>query len=502
MLQQVTCMLRKIDCFIQLFYRLQSQSRQISLPICLLLATAGGLTIDSNREAVLAQTVPKSLHSGIKIRNVLNTSTTSASIRIAKDPRNDTLYYLKQNGDIYRVTLGIGTRSTAKRVFTSTNHGVVGVQGMAIGRDGTIYLVGNADTANGQTTATIAKGVINTSNQRVWSTLAQTASYPKSFTAYDHRFNGAIIDPTNTYIYINSGSRTDHGEVQSNNGLYPNTREVGLTACIIRLPISGENIFLPNDRESLRSSGYLFAEGTRNTFDFAFAPNGDLFGADNGPDRDMPEELNWLRQGGHYGFPWQIGGLDNPQQYSNYDPTTDLLLDSRFNAVQQGYYRNDPTFPVRPQRSLFDSIRNLGPDGDKFRDATDGQVKDANSVGVSIRSFTSHRSPLGLVFDVQKAMSTEFQGDGFLLSWTKGDPTGNSVAGPFEDPGQDLLHLDLSKATDTAGYQVSAKRIAHNFNNPIDAEIINNKIYVLEYGGNQGIWEVTIPAKSMSLSEK
>lgn len=442
---------------------------------------------------MLAQTVPQSLRSDIQIRNILNTLATSPSIRIAKDPRNQTLYYLKQNGDIYRINLG--TSSNATRVFSSTNHGVVGVQGMAIGTDGTIYLVGNADTANGQTRATIVKGVINTSGQRVWSTLAQTASYPKSFTAYDHRFNGAIVDLTNTYIYVNSGSRTDHREIQSNNGLYPNTREVGLTACIIRLPITGQNISLPNNRESLRSSGYLLAEGTRNTFDFAFAPNGDLFGADNGPDRDMPEELNWLRQGGHYGFPWRIGGLDNPQQYSNYNPATDLLLDSRFNAVQQGYYRNDPTFPARPQRSLFGSARNLGPHADKIRDAVDGQVKDANTLGVPIRSFTAHRSPLGLVFDVQNAMSTEFQGDGFLLSWTKGDPTGNSVAGPFADPGQDLLHLNLAKSVDTAGYQVRTQRIVQNFNQPIDAEVINNKIYVLEYGGNQGIWEVTMPAK-------
>jgi len=28
---------------------------------------------------------------------------------------------------------------------------------------------------------------------------------------------------------------------------------------------------------------------------------------------------------------------------------------------------------------------------------------------------------------------------------------------------------------------------------PIDAEIIGNRIYVIEYGGNQGIWEVTFP---------
>lgn len=30
-------------------------------------------------------------------------------------------------------------------------------------------------------------------------------------------------------------------------------------------------------REWLRSNGYLFSEGTRNTFDFAYAGNGDLF---------------------------------------------------------------------------------------------------------------------------------------------------------------------------------------------------------------------------------
>lgn len=488
-------MLRKVNCFIQSFCCCQSQSRQVSLSLGLLMAIFGGLITDVNREAV-AQTVPQSLRSNIQIRNVLNTLTNSPSIRIAKDPRNQTLYYLKQNGDIYRVNLG--TSSTATRVFTSTNHGVVGVQGMAIGSNGTIYLVGNADTANGQTRATIVKGVINTSNQRTWSTLAQTASYPKSFTAYDHRFSGAIVDLTNTFLYVNSGSRTDHGEVQSNNGLYPNTREVGLTACIIRLPITGQNISLPNNRESLRSSGYLFAEGTRNTFDFAFAPNGDLFGPDNGPDRDMPEELNWLKQGGHYGFPWRVGGLDNPQQYPNYNPATDLLLDSRFNAVQQGYYRNDPTFPARPQRDFFGSIRNFGPDADSIRDEKSGQIRDANSTGGRIRSFTSHRSPVGLVFDLQNAMSTEFQGDGFMLSWTPGDPTGNSVPGPFRDPGQDLLHLELTKLTNstgTADYEVRARRIAQNFNQPIDAEIINNKIYVLEYGGNQGIWEVTMPAR-------
>ena len=76
----------------------------------------------------------------------------------------------------------------------------------------------------------------------------------------------------------------------------------------------------------------------------------------------MAEELNWLRPGQHYGFPWRIGGTDNPQQFPNYDPSTDRLLDPRFVAVQNGYYHNDPTFPP-PPANLAEPVINLGPDG-------------------------------------------------------------------------------------------------------------------------------------------
>lgn len=79
-----------------------------------------------------------------------------------------------------------------------------------------------------------------------------------------------------------------------------------------------------------------------------------------------------------------------------------------------------------------------------------------------------------------------------MLSWTKGDPTGATTVGPFKDPSQDLLHLNLARVGSTS-YKLSATRIAGGFSNPIDAEIIGNKIYVLEYGGSQGIWEITMP---------
>lgn len=442
---------------------------------------------------------PQALRSDIQIRNIINTvsESESASVRIVKDPRDNTLYYLKSNGEIYQVDLA----GTSTLLYSTEQHGLDITQGMAIGPDGTIYLVGNTDVADSQTgelsrtKATIMKGKIDRNKKQVvWSILATSADYPQSKTAFDHRFNGVVVSPKGDYIYVNSGSRTDHGEIQSAGGLYPNTREVGLTAAILRLPTNGQNIFLPNDRAALKAAGYIFAEGTRNTFDFAFAPNGDLFGTENGPDRDMSEELNWLRPGRHYGFPWRIGGADNPQQFPNYNPTNDLLLDPRFIAVENGYFYNDPTFPPRPAISLTEPIVNLGPDADSFRDPQDGQIKDASDLGLTLSTFSTHRSPLGLVFDYSKAMTPEFRGDGFMLSWTQGDPTGDSVAGPFKDPSQDLLHLDLTKIGNT-NYQVRTTRIVGGFSNPIDAEIINNKIYVLEFGGNQGIWEITMPSK-------
>jgi hypothetical protein len=206
----------------------------------------------------------------------------------------------------------------------------------------------------------------------------------------------------------------------------------------------------------------------------------------------MSEELNWLRPGLHFGFPWRIGGADNPQQFPNYDPSTDKLLDSRFIAVRNGYYHNDPTFPP-PPTNFTEPVINLGPDADSYRDPADGVVKDSSSQGGTLATFTAHRSPLGLVFDTAGAMAFPFQSHGFMLSWTPGDPNDNSVSGPFKDASQDLLDLNLTKLGET-NYQMTATRLVGGFANPIDSEIIGNRIYVIEYGGDQGIWEITFPA--------
>jgi glucose/arabinose dehydrogenase len=133
-------------------------------------------------------------------------------------------------------------------------------------------------------------------------------------------------------VFVNSGSRTDHGEVQSNNNAFTDAREVPLTSAILRIPANAQDLQLPNDETALKP--YLFADGTRNAYALEFAPNGDLFATDNGPDADYPDELNWIREGLHYGFPWRFGNQDNPQQFADYDSSKDVRLSLDFIAVR------------------------------------------------------------------------------------------------------------------------------------------------------------------------
>src|SRR5690349_4545481 len=73
-----------------------------------------------------ARSAPVVLNTNLQIRLVMNTTNSigQPSVRIAKDPRNNQLYYLKMNGDIYQISLQPGSGSTSNRVYTSANHGI------------------------------------------------------------------------------------------------------------------------------------------------------------------------------------------------------------------------------------------------------------------------------------------------------------------------------------------------------------------------------------------
>jgi hypothetical protein len=403
---------------------------------------------------------------------------------LARDPRDNTLYIINSDGNI--------TRGIRDIIYTVTDHGVASPAGLVIGSDGTFYIfTTNTKDLTKYNIAAIAKGVLDAdTGLRVWSVLARTEPIPKGF---DHYYNAIVVSPDNRYIFVNSGARTDHGEVKNNGGAFPNVREVPLTSCILRLPTDGQDLFLPNDEEALRSAGYLYADGVRNTFDLAYAPNGDLFGVENGPDRDMHEEMNWIRQGHHYGFPWRMGSEDNPQRFPDYDPKKDRLLQPAI--LGAGSYHNDPNYPPPPME-FTDPVINVGPDADKFRDPETGEIEDASDLGLTLGTFTGHRSPLGLVFDVERTLAPEFRGDGFVLSIGGGCC---QLVQNMQDPDEDMLHLDLEKKGDR--YEVRIRRIVEGFRSPIDAEIIGNKIYVIEWDGTRGLWEFTVPLAPTAIAE-
>ena len=70
---------------------------------------------------------------------------------------------------------------------------------------------------------------------------------------------------------------------------------------------------------------------------------------------------------------------------------------------------------------------------------------------------------------------------------------------PFTDEGSDLLHLKMSYDSVTNNFFVKTKRIVGGFKDPVDAVMIANEMYVIEYGGEGGnIWKIIFPGNTTS----
>jgi hypothetical protein len=430
----------------------------------------------STRALTHGAEAPVVLHSALDIRKVLDTG--GQGIRLAVDPVTQTLYALDAQGHVSRVDLLPTGAATRTVVYQGSEVGTAErTQGLAFGPDGTLYVVSNR-TLGPMTQGLIRKGVRQASGARAWSTLASTVPYPKSQTAFDHSFNAIVVSPDGRYVYVNSGSRTDHGEIQAQGGRFPHLREVPLTATIFRLPADAAEIVLPNDAAELHAQGYLFAAGLRNAFTLAFAPNGELFAGENGPEADYPEELNWVRPGHHYGFPWRFGRDGNPQQFPQYDPAADRRLPP--GVAASSLYAQDPSFPA-PPTAFTDPVANQGPAADQSI-AVDGRRQQASEAGTPLYTFTPHRVPVGLTFDTAGGLPSPYRGAGFLLSW--GNPAARNPT--FTDTGQDLLHLQLT--TDGVVYSVRATPLVRGFHHPIDSALLGRTLYILEWGGVGTLW--------------
>ncbi|MEN9941461.1 MAG: hypothetical protein RL286_958, partial [Bacteroidota bacterium] len=368
--------------------------------------------------------------------------------------------------------------------------------------DSTLFLSGNiwySTTGIGL----IMKGILQPDGTRIWSTVLSTEAYPTSGPSGDHGFTGLNIDPQQQFLYFSSGSRTSFGEVQTNNGAFPGLREQALTSKIFRIPVSAENIYLFNDSTFLDTCGYVFAMGTRNAYDMAWNAQEHLFAIDNAGERDDPEELNWIQEGHHYGFPWRIGGNLNPLTNPNFNAAQDPLINPQNSAYLEGHFNADPNFPQIPSGLQFtEPLSNYGAAADYYKNETTGKIEKSSESGTPVKSFTPHRSPLGLVIDKNKALGSVYSGKGFVMSFMPGgDSTGFSPISPwgspcpFVDPSRELVMMNLYYDSLSNDYAIQTSNIVTGFYLPVDAEQVGNSIYIIENNGV--LWKIRFPAPNV-----
>jgi hypothetical protein len=429
---------------------------------------------------------------GILVDSILKTK--PGASKMALDPITQHLFYCSSDGKIYEVFEAIGSDSLR---FTASQHGLTRLQGLCF-LDSTMYLAGNlwyATTGIGL----IVKGKLQANGTRVWTTIVSTEAYPTSSSTGDHGFTALNVDPTHQFLFFSGGSRTSFGEVETNNGNYPGMREQALTSKIYRVPIDAENLYWPNDSTFLNASGYVFAEGTRNAYDMAWNAQDHLFAVDNAGERDDPEELNWIQQGHHYGFPWRIGGNANPLMNPTYNASQDPLINHLNGAYLAGHFAADPNFPPIPAGIQFtEPLLHYGQAADYFRDETTGHVIHASEVDTFMRTFTAHRSPLGLIIDRDSLMMGVYKGKSFVMSFMPGgDSTGFTPLSPwgspcpFVDSSRELVMMDIQYDDVLADYTIHSANVATGFYLPVDVEQIGNTLYVIENNGV--LWKLDFP---------
>lgn len=404
--------------------------------------------------------------------------------KMAYDPMGKVVVVMKQDGSMQSFDPNVPLPTTASNAPVTTlkpydsggyaKNGAYGDhRGIVFGPDGALYVL--AASGGDNVGVNIKKGALNGAGPaRTWTTLVTTSvGFPAGHTDYDHTFSGIAISPDGMNLYFSSGSRTEHGEVENN------LREVPLSSAIFKVSTTTPTD-LKNTDDGVKP--YMFADGTRNTFDLAFNAAGDLFGTENGPDIDLPDEVNFLEAGKHYGFPWRFGATDNPCLDPQYNPAGDKRLNGGYGAVKNGLYKYDAQFMAKPAGVTFtDPITNMGPDAINAR--ADRNAEIAATPGLA--GITGHRSPLGLSFDTGGALCGDYYKSGFMLSY------GALVAAALGDGGEDLVLLQPTKAGGT--YTMKAKQIAVGIKTPMDSVLIGNKLFTVGYGNTAQIYVFVLP---------
>lgn len=416
------------------------------------------------------------LDSDLTLKTFLGTN--NQAVRIGIDKSTKRMFYTTVDGKVYEVLGWQTATATGVLISSSANHGIQTQMGGMCVNNNVMYVCGNNDSENNTTLTEglIMKGDLSQSPV-VWSVVAKTDLYQLSNTAFDHRMNSVELDPSGQWLFVNSGSKSDHGE--AHNG----SREVPITARILKIPSNSSNLQLINDSASI--APYTFSKGTRNSFGLAFDYYGNLFGTENSGDRDQPDELNWLREGLHYGFPWDMGGMVNPQQFNDYNPGTgtpkDKLIPPGSTAWFNGYFYNDPSFPQKPKNlALTSPVLNDGPHANKYRDSITGKVM-TKLLGKSLATFSPHLSPSGIIFDNEFKLGGDFTGGCFVANYNQ---SGLAYEFTTDKSNGAIMYLKLNYDEKIDNYRTQTNVLVSGLGAITDLEIFDNSIYAITNDNN------------------
>ena len=353
---------------------------------------------------------------GFAIREVIRF--TENPVRLAVKPGSKDIYVLSEPGNIWRLQFGKPLQQILRgEDYVEPKRGHPGTLGFTFDKKGRLFVTCNRrlDTQPFVTNEVTIYRSTNATTLRPEPFVRLT--YPWGIGPFNHGVNHIAQGPDG-FLYVSSGSRTD-GNEPGKDANYFGGGEVETTACVWRVD--------PDESKAPE----IFARGLRNPFGFCWNASSEMFATDNGPDADMPEELNRIERGRHYGFPFQFGSSTNKP----YSYTPDAPAGVRF------------TMPVA----------NSGPDGGFNRN--------------DISTFDPHSSPAGIIY-CGNEFPESLRGT-FLIT-----RFGNLLKRD-KDVGFDVLQMRVKQTA--AGYEAETKTWLAPLARPLDVVALDGKVYVLEY---------------------
>lgn len=351
-------------------------------------------------------------------------------VRLTSDGAGRGLYVLTADGDVFHVEIETGqTRQIlwAKSYLVTRGKDVGGLTfttvGMAMDKQKRLYIAGNQQdiaTPPVQNHVTIYRTPAFADGDPVDPKPWFWTNYPGS-PAYIHAAEHIAFGPDG-FLYVGNGGRTDAGQTGTEATWYGGG-ETPITACIWRLDPKLENP--PID---------VFARGIRNAYGFCWNDKGEMIATENGPDADPEEELNLIKRGRHYGFPYTFANWKKKAYPFTPDPPVGLEF----------------TLP----------IPNIGPDG--------------GFSGKPIYSFDPHSCPGGIAY-LGEDFPENYQGT-FLLT-----RFGNFIRSVKENSGFDVLQARLRRSADGKD-EAEIRTVLAPLGRPIDVHVSGKgKVYILEY---------------------